>query len=183
MLGHRPSEIVDSTTTNRIQMKNSNLKIGTWNIRGLNKPGKLENLLLEMCQMKLDIMGIAETFWDGSDVFEATLPNSRLKYKVLYSGGDKKRKGVALVLRGVAAETIQSFQMVSERIIRVKIRAKHVDLIVIQTYAPTSDVAQADVEEFHHQIDDVVKAQKKYQDCLIIMGDFNSKVGDKRKPI
>jgi len=110
MLGHRPSEIVmDSTNKNRIQMKNSNLQIGTWNVRGLNKPGKLENVLQEMCRMELDIMGIAETFWDGSDVFEATLKNSRLKYKELYSGGDKKRKGVALVLRGGAAETIQSF--------------------------------------------------------------------------
>jgi len=84
------------------------------------------------------------------------------------------------VLRVVAAETIQSFQMVSERIICVKIRAKPVDLIVIQTYAATSDAAQAEVDEFYHHIDDVVKAQKKYQDCLIIMGDFNGKVGDKK---
>jgi len=71
--------------------------------------------------------------------------------------------------------------MVSERIICVKIRAKHVDVIVIQTYAPTSDAAQADVDKFYHQIDDVIKAQKKYQDCLIIMGDFNGKVGDKKE--
>jgi len=182
MLGHRPSEIVmDSITSNRIQMKNSNLKIGTWNVRGLNKPGKLENVLQEMCRMELDILGIAETFWDGSDVFETTLSHPTSKYKVLYSGGDKKRKGVAVVSRGVAAEAIQSFQMVSERIICVKIRAKPVDLIVIQTYAPTSDAAQAEVDEFYHQIDDVVKTQKKYQDCLIVMGDFNSKVGDKKE--
>ena len=44
-------------------------------------------------------------------------------------------------------------------------------------YAPTSDATQSEIEEFYEQVEEVVKVQKKYRDCLIIMGDFNGKVG------
>ena len=39
------------------------LNIGTWNVRTLYQPGKLDNLIQELNHMKIDIMGIAETRW------------------------------------------------------------------------------------------------------------------------
>jgi len=102
-------------------------------------------------------------------------------FKILYSGGDKKRKGVALIFRSHVAEMIQSCEMVSERIICVKIKAKPVDIIVVQVYAPTNDATRSEIDNFYHEIYDTVKLQKKFQDCLILMGDFNAKVGDKKE--
>jgi len=71
--------------------------------------------------------------------------------------------------------------MVSKRIICVKIKSKPVDVIIIQVYAPTIDATQTEIGDFYLEIDDVVKLQKKFQDCLIIIGDFNDKVGDKKR--
>ena len=47
----------------------------------------------EMRRMNIDILGIAETFWDGMGDSETTLPETKEKFRVIFSGGDKKRKG------------------------------------------------------------------------------------------
>ena len=39
------------------------LNSGTWNIRTLYQPGKLDNLIQELNHMEIDIMGMAETRW------------------------------------------------------------------------------------------------------------------------
>jgi len=67
--------------------------------------------------------------------------------------------------------------VVSERIISIKVSAKPVDLAIIQVYAPTNDAAQAEVEDMN-RLKDQLKNVKKSQDCLVIIGDFNGKVGD-----
>ena len=38
-------------------------KIGSWNVSSLFKPGKLANVLKEITSLKLDMMGVAKTFW------------------------------------------------------------------------------------------------------------------------
>ena len=42
------------------------LKIGTWNVRTLPQPGKLDSLIQEMENINLDILGLAETRWIDS---------------------------------------------------------------------------------------------------------------------
>ena len=44
-----------------LKNRNRPLKIGTWNVRTLYQAGKLDNAIYEMNNMKLDILGIAET--------------------------------------------------------------------------------------------------------------------------
>ena len=39
-------------------------RLGTWNVHSLNSPGKLENVSLEMSRLNVDLLGVAETFWD-----------------------------------------------------------------------------------------------------------------------
>lgn len=156
----------------------STYNIGTWNVRSLWQDGKLENVMQEMIRMNIHIMGIAETFWNGEGDFNATLPGTDEEFRIIFSGGTTKRKGVAFILRDSVRTAIHSYYVVSERIISIKVRAKPVDLAIIQVYAPTNDAAQAEVEDFYEQIERSVKECKKSQDCLVIIGDFNGKVGD-----
>ena len=46
------------------------LKIGTWNVRTLYQPGKFQNLIQEMHNMNLDILGIAETHWTEGKIIQ-----------------------------------------------------------------------------------------------------------------
>lgn len=165
----------------QVNMRSRELVIGTWNVRSLCKPGKLDNVLQEMSRIGIDILGLAETFWDGTGDFETTLLTNDEKFRVIYSGGEKRRRGVGFILSGATMAAVQFYHTVSDRIVCIRLKAQPVDVIVIQVYAPTNDAPQTETEEFYSELENVVKLQKKYQDCLVVMGDFNGKVGDMKE--
>ena len=37
-------------------------RLGTWNVRSLGRPGKMTNVIMEMKRMRVEIMGVAETW-------------------------------------------------------------------------------------------------------------------------
>ena len=49
--------------------------------------------------------------------------------------------------------------------------------MVIQVYAPTSDVEEAEVEQFYEHLQDLLELTPK-KEFLFIIGDWNAKVGD-----
>ena len=66
----------------------------------------------------------------------------------------------------------------SDRVLLLKVAGKPLDLNIIQVYAPTSASSEEDAENFYEEIEKA-KNQCKNQDPLIIMGDFNAKVGQR----
>ncbi|GFR98368.1 endonuclease-reverse transcriptase [Elysia marginata] len=74
---------------------------------------------------------------------------------------------------------VEGFQRHSEHIISCQIKLKGESLKVIQVYAPTSDYEDTDREAFY---EDLAKAMEmKDRGNIIIMGDFNAKIGTKKK--
>ena len=75
-------------------------KIGTWNVRTLYQPGKFENLIQEMQNVNLDILGIEETHWteEGKIIQE--------NHTMIYSGGEKHRNGVGIVMKNSVAKSM-----------------------------------------------------------------------------
>ena len=59
--GQSPLESVVMKTWGKL------LNIGTWNVRTLYQPGKLDNLIQELNHMTIAIMGIAETRWTDTE--------------------------------------------------------------------------------------------------------------------
>uniref|UniRef100_A0A8D8XDM6 Craniofacial development protein 2 n=2 Tax=Cacopsylla melanoneura TaxID=428564 RepID=A0A8D8XDM6_9HEMI len=170
-----------STSTSHKQndlMKKNNLKIGTWNVQSLNVTGKLENVLNEMKNLSLDIFGISETFWEDSNDFNTNLPCG-MKFRIIYSGGLKKRKGVAIILRQNVANLVKSVYMISERIIAIKLDTKPINTFIVQCYAPTLDSNQEVKTKFYDDLR-LTLNHKLFQEVVILLGDFNAKVGDKR---
>ena len=49
-----------------LKARNRMLRIATWNVRSLNKPGVYKNVCREMDAMRLDILGLSEAWWIGS---------------------------------------------------------------------------------------------------------------------
>jgi hypothetical protein len=52
---------------------------GTWNVRSLHQGGK------EMSRMNIDVMDVAETFWDRIGNFHTVLPTTNEEYRLIYS--------------------------------------------------------------------------------------------------
>ena len=53
--------------------------------------------------------------------------------------------------------------------------------MVIQTYAPTSNAEEAEVERFYEDLQDLLEVTPP-KDKLLIIGDWNTKVGTQETP-
>ena len=76
------------------------LSIATWNVRTLCQPGKIDNVIQEMAEMKIDILRLAEIRWTNSTKLrkEGT--------KMVYSGGQEHRKGVGITMNNNMVEAL-----------------------------------------------------------------------------
>ena len=65
--------------------------------------------------------------------------------------------------------------------ISVHFQGKPFNITVIQVYAPTSNAEEAEVEWFYEDLQDLVEPTPK-KDVLVIIGDWNAKVGNQETP-
>jgi len=70
-------------------------KIGTWNVRTVNRGGKLENLKQEMQKNEVSIVGVSELRWKGQGELRSGYCT------VCCCGGEVVEKGVAIVVHKV----------------------------------------------------------------------------------
>ena len=176
--GRRTSEEVNperklDLTSNRKRR----LKIGTWNIRTLNKEGKIELLAEEVKRLGIPITGLCETHLLGNEQQDLD------KDTILITSGKEKGKretGVAIMLTGKVKDTLISANPVSDRILEARLDTKPVSTTIVQVYAPTNPSNQSNpqvTEDFYEQLQEVTDRVPK-RDILIIMGDFNAKLGE-----
>ena len=65
--------------------------------------------------------------------------------------------------------------------ISVHFQGKTFNITVIQAYAPTVNVEEAEVEQFYEDLQDLLELTPK-NDVLYIIGDWNAKVGSQETP-
>ena len=69
----------------------------------------------------------------------------------------------------------------NDRMISVHLLGKPFNITVIQVYAPTTTAEEAEVEQFHEDLQDLLELTPK-KDVLFILGDWNTKVGSQETP-
>ena len=65
--------------------------------------------------------------------------------------------------------------------ISVHFQGKPFNITVIQVYAPTSNTEEAEIEWFFENLQDLLELTPK-KDVLLIIGDWNAKVGSQETP-
>ena len=60
--------------------------------------------------------------------------------------------------------------------ISIHFQGKPFNMAVIQSYAPTTNAKEAEVERFYEDLQDLLELTPK-KDVLFIIGDWNAKVG------
>ena len=79
-------------------------------------------------------------------------------------------------MRDSHQDHVLGYWALSERNMMLKIRAKPFDIAIIQSYAPTTSHSDEEIEVHYEEVQRMMK-QVKSTDILIIMGDFNAKIG------
>ncbi|XP_062858811.1 craniofacial development protein 2-like, partial [Trichomycterus rosablanca] len=162
--GERPGNLLPEDQIRYI------IRLGTWNVRTMNQ-GKLDIVKAKMDRTGLDLLRISELKWTQSGHFQSN------EHWVYYSGNDNQRRnGVAFILNQRLANTVLKYNTVSDRVISIRLQGAPIHVTVIQVYSPTTDAKEEDVELFYEQVQEEIDRTQN-QDLLIIMGDFNAKVG------
>ena len=65
--------------------------------------------------------------------------------------------------------------------ISVHFQGKQFNIMVIQVYVPTSNTEEAEVKWFNEDLQDLLELTPK-KDVLLIIGDWNAKVGSQETP-
>ena len=150
-----------------------NFRLGCWNIRTLLEAGRLKQVIKEMMAYKLKILGVSEVRWNG---FGEVKSDSEVSF--LYSGrNDEHREGVGLLITKDVRKSLITWDPVSERIITARFKTNTKHLTIVQCYAPTEVSDLENKQKFYADLHKVFDKIKK-RDIVILMGDFNAKVGN-----
>ena len=147
-------------------------RIGTWNVQGMTA-GKLKIVTRRMQECKISVLGIAET-WRLNQANFRTDDG----FTVVYSGKDtgKRERGVGVIMGQEAAKALMGFNPINDRIISVRLRGHPFNITILQAYAPTGTAPDEDIDMFYEQLDDALE-KIPARDMLVVMGDWNAKIG------
>ena len=162
----------DGKTKGRGIRLTQSVRLGTWNVRTLLQSGLLTLLLREMHRCRVQLLGIAEMRLSGKGHF-----TSDDGCTVYYSGNDKGgSNGVAFIANSSISKHVLGYNPVSDRIITIRLQARPMNISLVQVYAPTSTAANDDIDNFYNQLQDVMDSLPK-NDVVLVIGDFNAKIG------
>ena len=101
--------------------------------------------------------------------------NSEDHYIYYWGHKSLRRNGIAIIVNKRIQNAVLGYNLESNRMISVHFQGKPFNITVIQVYALTSNAEEAEVEQFHEDLQDLLLTPKK--DVLFITGDWNTKVG------
>lgn len=157
----------------KIEVKKNRRKtinIATWNVRGTNEDGALNNLVKEMKKYRIEILTVQETKRTANDVTEVD------NYVFFNSGGENRYLGTGFLISERIRPTVIKFEAVSERLCFLRLKAKHRKLSLINVHAPTEEKSEEEKEEFYELLENIYQRLPE-SDMKIILGDMNAKVG------
>ena len=159
-------------TRDQIFNSKETLFVGTWNVRTMYAVGQLDILLHQIRKLRWSVMGIAETRWTGTGEM------NKGDHKIIYTGREdgKHQEGVALIMDKRATRALIGYTTRGSRLIKARFRTAMGKTTIIQVYAPTATSTEEEIEDFYENLQEMIQDIPS-QEILIIMGDFNAKVG------
>ena len=104
-----------------------------------------------MARVNIDILRISELKWTGRGEF-----NSDDHY-IYYCGQESlRRNGVALIVNKKVQNTVLGCNLKKDRMISLHFQGKPFNIMVIQVYALTSNAEEAEIEQFHEDLQDLL---------------------------
>ena len=130
----------------------------------------------EIARVNIKTFRISELKWTGMGEF-----NSDDHY-IYYCGQESlRRNGVPIIVNNRVQNAVLGCHLKNDRMISVHFHGKPFNITVIQVYAPTSNVEEAEVEWFYENLQDLLELTPP-KIVLFIIGDWNAKIGSQEIP-
>lgn len=161
------------------RLSSNQLNILTYNTRTLDGE-HLANLLVELepnlngHQLNWDIIGLSETKLHGK--FTEVVDNKHILFNSGPPETERRARGVGFLLNAKHANSVLEFNSFSDRVCLMKLKSNYNNITIIQIYAPDTSYPDADIETFYNSIQNLIN-EVPNRDELVIIGDFNAKVG------
>jgi exonuclease III len=68
------------------------------------------------------------------------------------------------------------YEKINDRMCRLRMKGRYRNITIISVHAPTEEKEDREEEEFYEYFEEIYHEIQKY-DLVIIMGDFNAKIG------
>ncbi|KAK6749637.1 hypothetical protein RB195_001942 [Necator americanus] len=138
------------------------MAICTYNARTFTSEAAIEDLMMQAKKIKYDVIGLTET-----------------RRRTFDSRGVG---GVGVLVNTRTAKNIDSFEQITTRIGRLRMRrcGPTPALTIFVAYAPTSSYEEEEVEAFYKDLEKFYREDHAFY--KVIIGDFNAKVGPRRTP-
>ena len=150
------------------------IRVGSWNVRTLYQAGKLQQVLREMTNYKVEILCVSEAIWTDSG--RRMLASG---HTIFYSGraDNLHRGGVAVIVTRNVEKTLSEWKPVNDRMMKVRFNSKFAKLTIIACYAPTEEAEEEEKDEFYEQLEEEIRTTPRH-DVLMVIGDLNATVGE-----
>ena len=136
--------------------------------------GKLELVKQEMARMNVDILGIGKLKWTGMGEFDSD------DHYIYYCGQESlRRNGVAIIVNRRVQNAVLGCNLKNDKMISVRFQGKPLSITVIQVYDLTSNAEEA--KRFYEDLQVLLELTPK-KDVLLIIRDWNAKVGSQETP-
>ena len=166
------NQLTGTKVVNRCHKKE--LYLCTYNpqsISDLNQED-LDTMLIELQNMKWDVIGLS-----GSQIKNNKIETVTGGHYLFNSGNEVSRSnGVGFLVHKSIVQYITDYKRVSDRLATLTLQNKDNKIVIIQTYLPTSQHPDEEVDQLYDEIQKYIDATPT-RDLLFLMGDFNAKVG------
>ncbi|GBP23084.1 Craniofacial development protein 2 [Eumeta japonica] len=113
-------------------------------------------------------MGISEVRRLGNKIEEYD------NFILCYIGQTPGKHGAGFIINKSLKSNIESFTGLSERVATLNINIGDNKISIIQIYAPTDTASDYEIDTFYKTIETAIESAHKH---IILMGDFNAKIG------
>jgi exonuclease III len=149
--------------------------IATWNVQTLLKPGRMQEIADQIKSSQIKVLALQEIRRKGYGQI-------RNKEYIMYYSCDPDKAGQndkGFVIQKDLEKNIMSFEPVTNRLCKLRLRGKFHNIKIINGHAPTKDKEEEEKELFYTQYQKSTdKAPRK--DILVILRDFNSKISKEK---
>ena len=138
--------------------------------------GMLDVVKQKTLRVNISSLGISELKWTGMGKFNSD------DHFIYYCGQESpRRNGVALIVNERVQNAVLGYNLKNDRLISVHFQGKQFNVRVIQVYAPTTNAKEATVQWFYEDLQDLLELTPR-KDVLLIIGDWNAKLGSQEIP-